>query len=393
MDWTVWGPPIAVLVVGLLVGGGLALSLRGRWTHDPRRADLLARKEILLAQLRDVEGDRAKLDETTWNERREALLDQAARVLRELEDPASPPPPTESEVHEGNHHLKWYGLGLLVFFLVSGVALSQALAPRQDEAMGVASSSDPVAEAEAAFAANPQDIDACNILTKASIYTGQTMEALERLDQCRAIDPEHPVVHAHNAAMFLAIYRLDEAAALLDPHMLAPNPPWEVVLWSGLVELNQGKIDQGLEHLQQVADNSEDELDVGFARFVLADVRSNQVGASEPQVPEAGTIRASGTILGEIEPGGVLFVYVKSAPQDAGSPMVARRYADWSLPMDFELGDGNLLPFAGGAWPEPAWIKVKIARSGDPKVASEGDIQSEWLAIEDASALSITLGD
>ena len=392
MDWNVWGPPLAVLIVGVVAGGGLALAGRGgTFRHDPKPDDLAVRKQVLLTQLRDLDGEQTKLDPSTHAAQREALLSEAAEVLRALEE-GHPTPPAESA--GGSRHLLGFGVGVLAFLLLAGLALSKALAPRGDGSLtGNAQSAGPVAEAEAAFAANPEDLDSCNTLTKVAIYSGDLMTAMERHDQCSALDRQDPVVAAHGAAMYVVIGRFEEAKALLDPHLEADPVVWEVQLWRGLADLNLGEVDAGLERLQRVADHAKDPLDADFARFVISDVKSSRAGPAPTETVEAAPAKVHGTVTGEIEPGGTLFVYVKNAAVDGGPPLGARKYADWSLPLEFSMDLSHLLPFAGGQWPEPAYVKVKLVRSGDPMKPSDGDIESEWIGPVSADEpLDVALG-
>ena len=411
MDWNVWGPPLAVLVVGLGAGAGLVFKGRERFAHDPTRDDLEARREVLMAQLRDLDGDKGKLDEATWNARREALLADAASVLRQLEEgsdgEAATTPPAETETPPeaaGNRHLGWYAVGLIAFLLVAGVALSTGLSPRQEGATmtgNVQSVNAAANDAEAAFAEDPDNIDLCNRATKTAIYGGDLQAAMRNQDACRALDPEHPVVAAHTAALHIVISRFDDAGTFLTPH-LGDDAPLEVVLWQGIVDLNTGNVMGGLDKLQTVADNSDDPLDADFARFVIADVKSSMAGASAPPAdqptssegPADGPVAAggiTGSITGEVSSGGVLFVYVKAAAVDAGPPMGALKIADWSLPMDFQMTEANLLPFAGGVFPDPAYVKVKVVRSGDPMQKSPDDVESEWVEWS-GEPLSLRLG-
>jgi len=410
MDWNVWGPPLAVLVVGLGAGAGLVFMGRERFAHDPIRDDLEARREVLMAQLRDLDGDKGKLDEATWNARREALLADAAVVLRQLEEgPDSdtseqPVTPAQPPAATGNRHLGWYAVGLIAFLLMAGVALSTGLSPRQEGGTmtGNVQSVNAVAnDAEAAFADDPDNIDLCNRATKAAIYSGDLQSAMRNQDACTALNPDHPVVAAHTAALHIVISRFEDAGAFLTPH-LGEDAPMEVVLWQGIVDLNTGNVMGGLDKLQTVADNSDDPLDADFARFVIADVKSSMAGAGAPPADhptsgegsEDGPVAAggiTGSITGEVASGGVLFVYVKAAAVDAGPPMGALKVADWSLPMDFQMTEANLLPFAGGVFPDPAYVKVKVVRSGDPMQKSPDDVESEWVEWT-GEPLSLTLG-
>ncbi len=92
MSWDVWGPPIIVLLLGVVAG--LVVALRARGAAVPvasgDRAALLARKEMLLEQIRAMEADKDKLDADAFRLRREALLVEATWVERALAEPTAP---------------------------------------------------------------------------------------------------------------------------------------------------------------------------------------------------------------------------------------------------------------------------------------------------------------
>ncbi len=95
MDWQTWGPPLVVLSLGVAVGLGLALSAGGRRAVDDERLalleDLEARRMALMEQIRALGADRDKLGEAGFAARREALVNEAAAVLAELERVESTP--------------------------------------------------------------------------------------------------------------------------------------------------------------------------------------------------------------------------------------------------------------------------------------------------------------
>ena len=60
MNWDVWGAPFVVLAVGVVVGLVLALRSTGQGRRDPK-AELTAKKDALIDQLRSLRADRVKL--------------------------------------------------------------------------------------------------------------------------------------------------------------------------------------------------------------------------------------------------------------------------------------------------------------------------------------------
>ena len=394
MDWTVWGPPIAVLALGAVGGVVFALLGGGRWRHDPRTADLEMRREVLMNRLRDLEADKDKIDEHDYHHTRHELVEQTAAILRELEEGPAEPAVAEAPAKGGSRHLGWYLAGLVVFFAVAGVALQAALAPRVgDQTMtgnaqsagGSMNAEDPVAEARAAFEADPTDLAALNQLTKWALYTQDLDEAMALIDKGRAIDETDPGVVVHLAALRAMIGRHDQALA--DLETVEDALPAEVAIWRAIVAMQAGDAAEGADQLRTAVQVADDPLDREFAAFLLSDLMRVQAGApSEKTFDDSGEVfseepeavlTATVTAEGAVEPGGVLYVYVRTSPVPAGPPAVARRIPDWQLPMETGLGLGDLLPFAGGQFPEPAYVQAKLARSGDPRQPMEGDLKSE----------------
>ena len=134
VDWATWGPPLAVLLLGIV--GGLALVARGgaRAEGDLRLANLEVRRQVLMNSLRELEADQAKLDPSDYAAQRTALVEEAAAVLRQIDTPLSPTPsagPTGAPRVGGSRAWAW-AAAVLVFFVLSGVVLQQAMAPRRD---------------------------------------------------------------------------------------------------------------------------------------------------------------------------------------------------------------------------------------------------------------------
>ncbi|HJN76380.1 MAG TPA: hypothetical protein QGF58_20795 [Myxococcota bacterium] len=379
MDWAVWGPPIVVL--GLGAAGGVVFALIGgrSWSHDQGLADLEVRREVLMNRLRDLEADKHKLDDHDYYATRQRLVEQAAAVLRRMEEGPSESTVSMAPDNGGSRHLGWYLAGLAIFFAVAGLVLQAALAPRVDQSSvtGNAQSlvDDPVAEARAAFEADPTDIDALNQLTKWALYTQDLDTAMALIDKGKALDPQDPGVVVHLGALRALIGRHDEALADLESQEEAL--PAEVALWRGIIAMQLGDAVEARAQLSTAVKVADDPLDREFAAFLLGDA----VAPAPGPTPDTGTseqspaiFTATVTATGEVEPGGVLYVYVRSSPVPAGQPAAARRIPDWELPLETTLGLDDLT--AGGPFPDPAYVQAKLVRSGDPLQPSEGDLVS-----------------
>ena len=89
VDWATWGPPLAVLLLGIV--GGLVLVARGgaRAEGDLRLANLEVRRQVLMNSLRELEADQAKLDPAAYAAQRTALVEEAASGWRGVQAAAA----------------------------------------------------------------------------------------------------------------------------------------------------------------------------------------------------------------------------------------------------------------------------------------------------------------
>jgi hypothetical protein len=392
MDWEIWGPPIAVLGLGLL--GGLVAGLRGGslWHIDQDQADLQARQDSLMQQLRELDAERGKIDEADYQVRKKELVQAAADVLRAM-DEGSKLPKAAATAHGATamKHLPYYALGMVILVITTGIVIQKVATPRVEggSMTGNAQSAppsgaDPVAEARAAYEADATDLEAINQLTKFALYTQDLDSAMQLMDAGRAVNPDDPGVQVHLGALNSFIGRGAEAEAAWALHEAAL--PAEVAIWRGIVAARSGDSAAAAAQFRIGVKQAEDPLDREFATFLLADIMSASAsaptspgGPSEDVEPAAAMVTATLTAEGEVEPGGTLFVYVRSTAVAAGPPTGARKIVDWSLPLETGLGTSDLLPMFGGQWPEQVWIQAKIARSGDPARPAEGDMKSELL--------------
>ncbi|MCK6515911.1 hypothetical protein L6R46_12735 [Myxococcota bacterium] len=402
VDWATWGPPLAVLLLGIV--GGLVLVARGgaRAEGDLRLANLEVRRQVLMNSLRELEADQAKLDPAEYAVQRTALVEEAAAVLRQIDAPvsaASAAAPASAPRVGGSRAFAW-AAGALAFFVLSGVVLQQAMAPRrdggsmtgnQDLGGGAEAAQDArVQRAEAALAKNPNDLDAINLLTRVAIETQDLQSAMALLDRGRAINPADPGVLTHFAALQVFIGRFDAAEAQLRQVLAAAPGQSEAKLWLSVARANQGDLVEAEAIAQGLADDTtasaEDRQNArallssfAAAKAQLSAQAAGGVGepgaeTSESPPVEQGPAKVKGTVTGDVAPGGVLFVYVRRSETPGGPPLAAKRVANWQLPYEFSLGEADLIQ--GGEWPEQVWVSAKVSRSGDPMQRSPEDVAS-----------------
>jgi len=408
LDWNTWGPPIVVLLVGLVVG--LAAALRVQSGRDSRPVEaqvaLATRKQSLLEQLREHDGDRHKMDDAAWAARREALLAEAAEVLKDLDQGPQAlafeePPPASRKLTLG-----WIA-GLIVFFALAAGGVSQFTSERVDDDMAppTGAAADPyaadVARAEAALALDPNDVAALNTLAHVAIERKALQEAMALIDRVKAVAPMDREMRVHVDALRLLIGMADKAQASLEA-ILAEDPELsEAMRWMSYARFAQGDLDGAVTWLER-AQSVGSERDRLVAQAWLLELRAAQAQAAGGQASvapsgqasaPAGDAQVSGAVvLGPgVTPlsGGRMFVLARAAAQERGPPLAAVPVDTSALPAAFGLGAGQLI--RGGDWPDQVWLKAKWSAGGDPMTTQPGDLVTELIGPISAGSTNVEL--
>ncbi len=399
-DWAIWGPPLVVLLGGLVVGLLVALRIQGSSVldHQEQEDALRAAKEGVLEALRELEVHRDRLDPNEYEERRTALLAQGASFLQALDEPPVEQvvgglPSGSSEKRFGAWTWWVGGLGFVVlaFLLVRG-----AEQPRQGDGpmtggASIAGSSSTggmdsvieqkIALATAAIEANPHDVEALNTLIHFSLLQGDMQGAMQRFMQVRTVAPTDKDVIAHGAALAILVNLADRALPALE-NLLQEHPDharghW----WMAVGQARAGNQERAREHLERVQ-----ELAPGTEFVMLAQDLLQQLN-QPPAVVRVGGSVSLGEGVGL--PQGTLFVAALSSEQGGGPPVAAGKYPNAQLPAEFSLGDADLT--FGGQWPEQVWLRARVDVDGDPMTRGEGDLESAVMGPMTAGAEDIQL--
>lgn len=387
IDWSIWGAPSAVLLVGAIAGVVLALRAGDRWDHDSARDDLMQRKHDLLSQLRALEADSGKLEPAVYEARREALIAETAAVMKQLEG-AVDVPLADKPAEPGRKATPVWTLALqagalMAFLVVAGVVLQGALKPRAEggSMTGNSGGISPLEQARQDLEADPTDFEAQCLVAKWAVIEQDLDQAMQSVDAMRALRPDDACTVATLAALNLAIGRVEPAAAALNGLVEAGTlSPWAKI-WLGLIERSQGNDEGARAYWIEVIKEPEHDIDQDFASYLLQDLMMPQ----QPQQPTTGPVAEgppaiAGVVSGAVEGPGVLFIYARTSEVAAGPPLAAVKVADWSLPHEFGLRASDILPMYGmDTWPEQVWISAKISRSGDPAVKSDDDVETAAL--------------
>ncbi|MEL6345822.1 MAG: hypothetical protein AAFV53_22115 [Myxococcota bacterium] len=410
MDWDVWGPPLIILAGGLIIGGFVALRSRGAAsprTATSREEELKAMHANLMEQLRELEADRDKMTSADYRQEKERLVDAAAETLRDLEAPGEVAFPEGAAPAPANTQT-WVGLAASVaFFVLLGVLISQNATQRTGDAPitgGIGGGGEPAPEqvskarqdrvraAQSALEADPKDLRALNTLTYDALLYNDLNGAMQYIEKAREIEPVDQDVQIHLAILSSRVSMMDRAAsAIQSAEKSGPETP-KLLLWRGYIYGRMGRYQESETDLRRAAGSVEMDEERILASGWLREVRAGPA-AAPPAQPGAGAgagaavnpsassaPRMSGTITladGARPPaGGVLFIYAKRSDATRGPPLAAVKITQPTFPFTFSVSDQNLLPMAGGQWPEQVWLSARLDADGDAMSRSEQDLNS-----------------
>jgi len=375
MDWNVWGAPIAVMTIGMVVGIFLALKSKGGSRHDPA-AEAWALKDSLVDQLRSLRADKAKIGKAEYDYRWGRLVDEAATALKTAEEMDHAPTvsvetPAEHKTVSWGRRAGW-ATAVVLFFVGLGAALQTSTSARKEGGImtGGIQSDKPSMEAmiaslKAEAEADPTLIDPVNKLAHLAIQVGDLGLAMSWMDKARALAPDHPEVRTHLAILQASVGMAERASAELDVALEADPNFSEAHLWKGLIALQSGNRTAAIPSLEKALENATSREERSMASRALAEARR----------PPA-TTKISGSLSlteGSVAPsGGVLFVMVRRSAEGAGPPVAAIRLDPRGIPGTFTITDRDLM--MGGAWPEQVWIEARLDADGNPTTKEPSDL-------------------
>lgn len=398
MNWEVWGPPFVVVALGLVAG--LVLVMRGRRGAPTgaaagaalTRDDLLTRKDALVDELRGLEAERTKVEAEQFEARWRDTLTRAATALRDLEQYDLGPLDTEEVAAEAAASVEGvtfgrfgWAAGVVVFFVVLGLTLTEASKPRsQGDSVTGATVDQREARLEgleARLAADPTDVDAAAELAHAAIRSGDLEAGMKFVEVGRQASPDDPRIQASLAALMLVIGYDDRAETILDQVLGVDPANARAWLWQGVLSANRGEVDAGKAAFAKVLELSDDAEDRRLAAAMMADASGTPSGPPSATAPSATVpsatagARVTGRVTladGASAPAGALvFIYARATAEGRGAPLAALRLPASGLPLDFELGDRDMV-MGGASWPDQVWLTARIDTDGDAMTHEDG---------------------
>ncbi len=453
---SIWVPGLAVLAVGLAVGVFLALRLRRKGAPaaeaaeaELELADLEARRDELLAKLRDSGDELSEAD-------RELLERSAARTLRDLDRvgarlektpgkkrKAEPPAAGRRAAAGGRSFAAGflYGGGL---FLLLGVLVYWALrdaAPRPDEPgapMAVSAEEPPhpdteglppelaarVSELEGLLAARPDELAARKELAYLMLDSGQFFEAFKQADEVLVRSQEDPDGLYIQGIVRLTMGQRDLGAELVGRALAAEPEHVPSLIARGILRLQDGDRESAISTWEAglaAAGGSH----TGLERL-LAETRAGKsaeeilgvpppqaepaTAAAEPATPpaqatprpapvpaqQAPTAGGGDTYDVRIElaagasapPGATLFVFLRGA--GGGPPVAVRRLSGVTFPLELVLGPEDSM--MGAELPASGVLVARLDADGSASTTGPGDLSAE-AAANGGGSTTLVLGN
>lgn len=257
---------------------------------------------------------------------------------------------------------------------------------------------DAIARLTARTAANPADGEGWAMLAEAQRMKGDLPAAARAYERANAVLPSPSArLLADHADVLVALAGgefMPEALALLDRALAADPRDVKTLAMLGAARYRQGRLAEALALLRQLrevlpADSGQADAMAPVIARLEAELGqgAGAQDAGKPGAQAAGAApaaSASGRVIaGRIEidpalaarlpPGTTLFIAARPA-EGPRMPLAVRRLAPERFPVDFELGDGDLMTPGAAAWTQGAVVvEARLSRSGQALRAS-GDL-------------------
>ncbi|GDX81116.1 hypothetical protein LBMAG42_29270 [Deltaproteobacteria bacterium] len=394
MNLLTWPLALGALALGLIIGTAMVFgSARGKSgsAQDTARADLIARRDALYDQLRELDDTRDKLDGDLYAAERARLLAAAADVLRALDKVAPPAARPDPAAGEGDHAAKtgtkpesWstrhprlssalWGLGAAAAVLLLREALDSNAAARvegqsitgagggggmgggQADAGPAAPALPPEMQAaldelKAKAAVEPPDLEAKNRYGHALIAADQVMVAWKEAEAVVALDADNAEARVHQAVVLLQIGDQVMAAKLLDRVLSTSPNQAEALGYRGALYAESGQRQEAIDAWTKAKEADPDQapmfnqliagVDGLIARAEAqrasgsADAPPGGAGEPAPPVAPAGDAEFTGEVrlASGLTGSGTLFIYVRAEGVTSGPPLRVKK-----LPAQFPV--------------------------------------------------------
>lgn len=391
---------IVALLVLLSVITWLALPLLAPRKRSSEGVEAPALR-ILREQRRELDGELAA-GRISAAEHAETLAELEVRTATEMQGGASVNRPEPA---------RGWALGLALALPLAAIGLYLVLgqpagldpartAPQQ--ALGPADIEKMVAGLAARVEANPEDLEATQMLARSYMVLQRYPEAVEVYRKLAQRTPDDAQLYADWADALASANgnsmngepeKLVQRALQLDPENV------KALALAGSLAFERKDYQEAKRLWTRMNAHVDPESEIGQSARAMLDEVARRLGEapaaqSAPQpaaasgLPLRGEIRLADSLAQDVKPGDTLFVFVHHAA--GGPPVAALRLEAGQWPLHFDFSQASLM---GGAAGEGPWvIGARISRSGTA-TAAKGDPEgfSEEIPANSAASANVVI--
>ncbi|MEC7983999.1 MAG: tetratricopeptide repeat protein [Myxococcota bacterium] len=367
MDFDVWGPPLIVLGFALVGSLFWVFRFQSKAVKDSKEEDFAAEKKRYIESLRELEADSMKMDPDAYQREREALLDKAESVLKQVDERKV----SQEKVQRKTAALQSTGylIGLVVLGAILSAGLYRYSRDRVEGEVMTGASLDNaekdtrLADARKALEANPQDLDALNTLAYDALINRRLQEAMNYMETAREIAPGSADVLVHLGILQLAVKMNDKALLNFNTALEKDPNLGKAYLWRALLYSNLGNKEEALADAKRALPLVKQIEEKRFLSTLMEEIDK------PPPI-------LSGVLNIENPGSGVVFVIARRAKEGGGPPVAVQKHSPRKQ-IKFELGKSDMV--MGGVWPEEIWLEARLDTDGNAMSKSDSDRASEVL--------------
>lgn len=418
-----WVSPLIVFAASLVAGALLVWRVYA-WARNRARKpeaaplalrDLLGKRDALIRQLREQEDTATKRTPEQLARERYALELDAARTLLELDTHgASPVPPRRKgaggresaaaavPVPAGNPALRGFlwgtacmaAVGLLLFLVlrsarprepggsVTGETPMES-AGGSPESAAPASAAAREAQLKAALARNPEDVEVRLDLARVYMVKRNMRAAWKETQEVLQRSPGNASALTYQGLMRFAAGQPEAAVGLLKKAIASEPNLLETYLQLALVYVRLGRVPEAESTIAAASRRFPDKaamMSEWLGRMREQAVQGQQAAAdgspsggpgTETSRRVTGVVDLDAALRGKVAQGAVVWLIVREAGVEKGSPVAVQRFPASAFPIAFSIGEADAM--AGEPFPEKVRIEARIDSDGDPLTRNPSD--------------------
>ncbi len=416
---TDWGTALLVTLAGLVLGAVVLFLLRR--SRDPAAAaaadtsvkDLEARRDVVYAQLQELELAPGPRSPEEVSRERRALELEAARMLKSLDErrttPAGKPgaAASASPAPRPSSAVTGFAWGVLSMAAAGGLLyfVAQRLQPRTEggvmtgsigpEGSAPGAASDNAGALRSSLERDPQNLDLRLRLVRSLLRDRDLVGVFEQTEAVLQMAPGHPEALSYQALVRVAMGQPEMARDMLE-RAIKVNPDLaDAYLHLALAQVRLGETAQAQATIDTAAARFpasaalfrrayEEMMRAGQAAATAGDGPNPEgiVGRASSAAPAgaappakgpglAGVVELDPGLTGSIGRGATVFIAVREAGIDKGPPVAVKRLSVDGFPLRFSITDADSM--AGESLPDSVRIDVRVDSDGNPATREPND--------------------